>query len=345
MESITIKDVARICGVGVSTVSRAINNHPDINEETKKLILETIKTYHYIPNDSARNLKRVDAKAIAILVKGITNPFFSKMIKIMEKEIQQQKYSLILHHVEDEIDEVEVALQLIKEKRLRGIIFLGGYFSHTEKKLRQIKVPFVLSTISATNSIPRDIYASVCVDDYQESYKMTKYLCDLGHTKIMHITAHKGDQSIGRLRLNGYLKALEDCGIIVDPDLIVPMETIYEAYSMQNGYEITKKFLKKKKEITAIFAISDQLAIGATRAMIDAGYRVPEDVSIAGFDGIDLGRYYCPRITSLKQPVDQMAKESIQTLFDAIENKNKHEHKIFEGEIIEGDSTKRIKKR
>jgi len=344
MESITIKDVARICGVGVSTVSRAINNHPDINVDTKKLILETIKTYNYIPNDSARNLKRVDARAIAILVKGITNPFFSKMIKIMEKEIQQKKYSLILHHVEDEVDEVEVALQLIKEKRLRGIIFLGGYFSHTEKKLRQLRVPFVLSTISATDLIPREIYSSVCVDDFKESYKMTKYLCELGHTKIMHITAHEGDKSIGRLRLNGYMKALEDMGIEVDQELIVHMDSMYEAYSMENGYEITKKFLQKGKEFTAVFAISDQLAIGATRAIIDAGYQVPKDVSVAGFDGIDLGRYYCPRITSLKQPVDQIAKESIQTLFEAIENKNKHEHKIFEGELLEGESTREVKK-
>jgi LacI family transcriptional regulator len=342
MESITIKDVAKICGVGVSTVSRAINNHPDINDKTKELILETIKKYNYIPNDSARNLKRVDAKAIAILVKGITNPFFSKMIKIMEKEIQNKKYSLILHHVEDETDEVEVALQLIKEKRLRGIIFLGGYFSHTEEKLRQIHVPFVLSTISATNQIPRDIYSSVCVDDFEESYKMTKYLCDLGHTKIMHITAHIGDQSIGHLRLNGYLKALEDCGIEIDHELIVHMEADFEAYSMKNGYEITKKFLQKGKEFTAVFAISDQLAIGATRAILDAGYQVPADISVAGFDGIDLGRYYCPRITSLKQPVDQIARESIQTLFEAIENKNIHEHKIFKGELVEGESTRSL---
>lgn len=342
MESITIKDVAKICGVGVSTVSRAINNHPDINPETKKLILETAKKYNYVPNNSARNLKRVDAKAIAVLVKGITNPFFSKMIKIMEKEIQDKKYTLILHHVEDEVDEVDVALELIKEKRLRGIIFLGGYFSHTEEKLRQISVPFVLSTISGTNQIPREIYSSVCVDDFEESYKMTKYLCELGHKRIMHITAHKGDQSIGRLRLNGYKKAIEDCGLKVDDDLIVRMDPKYELYSMKNGFEVTKQFLKKKIDFTAVFAISDQLAIGSARAIINAGYKIPDDISIAGFDGIEMGKYYNPTITSLKQPVDKIAKESIQTLFEAINETIKHEHKTFRGELIVGESTKAI---
>ena len=134
MEEITIRDIARICGVGVSTVSRAINNHPDINPETKEMILSVIKEHGYIPNNSARNLKRTDAKSIAVLVKGITNPFFSGMIKVMEAEIKKKKYSLVLHHVDFNEDEVDVALELIKEKRLRGIIFLGGRFSHSEKK-------------------------------------------------------------------------------------------------------------------------------------------------------------------------------------------------------------------
>ena len=101
MESITIKDVARICGVGVSTVSRAINNHPDINPETKEMIMQVIKENHYVPNNSARNLKRSDARAIAILIKGISNPFFNSMIKVFEEEIQKKKYTLVLQHVDE----------------------------------------------------------------------------------------------------------------------------------------------------------------------------------------------------------------------------------------------------
>ena len=132
MESITIKDVARICGVGVSTVSRAINNHPDINPETKEMIMQVIKENHYVPNNSARNLKRSDARAIAILIKGISNPFFNSMIKVFEEEIQKKKYTLVLQHVDEWQDETEVALELEKEKRLRGIVFLGGFASHSE---------------------------------------------------------------------------------------------------------------------------------------------------------------------------------------------------------------------
>lgn len=204
MSDITIKDIAKMCGVGVSTISRAINNHPDINQETKNAIMEVIKEYNYIPNNSARNLKRTDAKTIAVLVKGITNPLFSSMIKIMEEEIKRKKYTLVLHHVEFNEDEVDVALELIKEKRLRGIVFLGGYFSHSEEKLEKLKVPFVLSTIGkAPEGISESKYSSVSVDDLKESYRVVDYLVKSGHKKIAILSAPEDDESIGKLRLNG----------------------------------------------------------------------------------------------------------------------------------------------
>lgn len=168
----TIKDIAKICGVGVSTVSRAINNHPDINPETKEKIMNTIKEYGYVPNNSARNLKRVDAKAIAVLVKGIANPFFANMIKIIEEECKRKRYSMELQHIEADEDEVDVAQKIVKEKRLRGIIFLGGLFSHSEEKLKKLNVPFVFSTAgSIPENISKNQYSNLGVDDYKESMK------------------------------------------------------------------------------------------------------------------------------------------------------------------------------
>ena len=162
----TIKDIAKICGVGVSTVSRAINNHPDINPETKEKIMNTIKEYGYVPNNSARNLKRVDAKAIAVLVKGISNPFFSNMIKVIEEECKKKRYSMELSHIEADEDEVDAALKVVKEKRLRGIIFLGGLFSHSDEKLKKLNVPFVFSTAgSIPENFSKNQYSNIGVDD------------------------------------------------------------------------------------------------------------------------------------------------------------------------------------
>lgn len=343
MEQITIKDIARICGVGVSTVSRAINNHPDINPETKEMILNTIKENNYVPNNSARNLKRSDAKAIAILVKGITNPFLSSMIKTMEEEIQKKKYTLVLHHVESYEDEVDVALELIKEKRLRGIVFLGGHFSHTEEKLSRIPVPFILSTIGGIpDSINKKTYSSVAVDDIKESYKAVDYLCKLGHKKIATITASDIDKSIGKLRFDGYYNALKDNNVPFRSGLVRHMKEDIEEYSLRNGYEVTKELLDSGEEFTAIFAISDILAIGACKAIFDAGKRVPEDYSVIGFDGIDLAHYYNPSITTIQQPVSCMALETISILFDVIKKKTSPQHKIFAGELIVGQSARDI---
>ena len=118
----TIKDIAKKCGVGVSTVSRALNNHPDINPETKKMILKTVEESNFVPNNSARNLKRTDSKSIAILVKEIDNPFFATMMRVMEKKIRRQKYSFFIQHMGKDQDEVDTALELIKEKKLIFLI-------------------------------------------------------------------------------------------------------------------------------------------------------------------------------------------------------------------------------
>lgn len=344
MESITIKDIANLCGVGVSTVSRAINNHPDINEETKTMIINTIKQYNYVPNNSARNLKRVEARAIAILVKGITNPFFSGMIKVMEEVIEEKKYSLVLHHVEGNEDEVDVALELVKEKRLRGILFLGGYFTHTEEKLRQLNVPFVISTISAAGCVEQQIYSSISVDDFEESYKMVQYLCELGHKNIAIIASNEEDRSIGKLRLDGYKKALSDYKIPFRKELVLPMDTSIDEYSMKNGYVVMKEFLQKGISCTAVYAIADSLAIGACRAILESGKKVPEDFSVAGFDGIEAARFYSPSITTIEQPVEELARESIRILFEMIKNKDLHVHKIFKANLLIGESTGKPKK-
>jgi len=331
-----------MCGVGVTTVSRAINNHPDISEGTKQMILQVIKENHYVPNNSARNLKRSASKTIAVLIKGITNPFFNRMLQVFEKETKMQKYSYILQRVDENQDEIDVAIELEKEKRLKGIVFLGGYFSHSKEKLDQLTVPFVLSTIGMTLGVDQTDYSSVSVDDFKESYKMVEYLCNLGHKKIAIIAANMDDESIGKLRYEGYKKALEDQGLDFNQNLVRCMKDDIESYTMENGYVVTKELLQSKEEFTAIYALSDSLAVGACKAILEAGKRVPEDYSVAGFDGLDIAFYYNPSITTIRQPVEKIAKETIKILFDLIQKRTVHEHKIFPAQLLVRESTKRI---
>lgn len=343
METMNIKDIARICGVGVSTVSRAINNHPDINQETREMIMQAVKEHNYIPNNSARNLKRTDSKAIAVLIKGISNPFFNKMIRIFEEEIQKKKYSFILQRVDVHQDEVDVALELIKEKKPRGIVFLGGFFSHSQEKLAQLTVPFVLSTIGMTDSLEdSSAYSWVSVDDYAESYKMVDYLCKLGHRRILILAATPGDESIGRLRLEGYWKALKDNGIEPDPALCIYSEEDVECYTMENGWTLMNRVLDQGTEFTAVYAISDSIAIGACRSVFEHGKKIPQDYSVAGFDGLDIAHFYNPSLTTIRQPVEEMAQATIGILFDVIKNKAGHQKRVFDAELVVGESTGRV---
>lgn len=339
----TIKDIAKICGVGVSTVSRAINNHPDINLETKEKIMNAIKEYGYVPNNSARNLKRTDAKAIAVLVKGISNPFFTDMIKIFEEECKKKHYAMELTHIENDEDEVDVALQVVKEKRLRGIIFLGGLFSHSDEKLQKLNVPFVFSTAA---SIPENIskknFSNMSVDDRNETKKMIDYLIDAGHSKIAIIVADAFEESIGQLRLEGYKDALKSHGIEINERLICYVDEKIDHFNMENGYVTTMRLLDSKEEFTALFAVSDTLAIGAMRALWDSGYNVPEKVSVAGYDGIDMSGFLYPRLTTVKQPVEDIAKSTIKLLFDIISGKKDHQHQAFEAKLLIRESTRKI---
>jgi len=344
MDSITIKDIAQICGVGVSTVSRALNDHPDINQETKQKIIEVVKQYNFVPNNSARNLKITNSKTIAVLVKGLGNPFFMRMIGKIESEILKSDYSMELRHVDEKSDEVEVAIELVKEKKLQGIIFLGGIYTHSNKKLEGIGVPFVLCTIPLADN-GSIAAASISVNDIDESYKIVKYLIDNGHKKIAFMGAPDGDISIGQLRLDGYKKALKEAKIKQDKALQWHSKEEDEIYTMENGYKMMKDALDAGLDFTAVFAIADTMAIGAMRALSDAGKRVPEDISIVGFDGIDMGAYCVPGLTTIRQPFDEMAINATNMLLDMIKDEKSGCNVMMEAKLLERESVRRIGKK
>lgn len=342
MGAITIKDIAKMCGVGVSTVSRAMNDHPDINPETKQKILDTIAQYDYIPNNSARNLKRTESNTIAVLVKGMHNPFFQDMFQIFERQVQETEYSFILHRVEELEDEVAVALQLEREKRLKGVIFLGGSFGDAQNRIKKMNIPFVVCTVALPDQVDKDIYSSISIDDYKESYRMVSYLCELGHTQIAIISGKYDDESIGKLRFQGYVQALKDHGIPLNKKLVRNMKQDLPGYSPENGYAVTKELLEGDEEFTALYVVSDNTAFGACKAILESGKRIPEDYSVAGFDGIKMSQYYHPALTTLRQPCEEMAEEAVHLLVDLIEGRQQNQQKIFEGELLAGESVRKL---
>lgn len=348
MATLTIKDIARICNVGTSTVSRAINNDPGINKDTKKMILDTIEEYHYVPNNSARNLKMIESNTIALIIKGIENQFFQGMLKNFEEELNKLEYSFFIHAVGESQEDARVAVELAKEKRLKGIIFLGGLLDYSEELfhrleiLKELNIPYVICTGSFDRNVPQVNCSSVSIDDKIESYRAVQYLINKGHKRIAIITGKTNDCSVGKTRLAGYTKALKDNGIEYDPKLVRFMKDEIDSYSIANGYATMKELLSENVEFTALYVISDLVAFGAYKAIAEAGKKIPEDYSVVGFDGLEMTKYLTPSLTTIEQPREELVKTAIELLMDKINGNKTNKHIILDAELVEMDSVAKI---
>lgn len=342
MAALTIKDIAKICNVGISTVSRAINDDPGINKDTRERILKVIEEYHYVPNNSARNLKMNESNTIALLIKGIDNQFFQGMLKIFEEELKKLEYSFFIHAVGEEQDDASVAVELAKEKRLKGIIFLGGLMDYPEETLKTMGIPYVLCTVAINRDAPKRNCSSVSIDDEKESYLAVDYLIKKGHKRIAMITAREGDNSVGRIRLEGYEKALKDNGIEYDSKLVRFMREDIPEYTVANGYAVTKDLLNEGMDFTALYTISDLTAFGAYKAISEAGKQIPDDYSVLGFDGLEMTNYFIPTLTTMEQPCEELVKSSIELLMDAINGNKENKQVVLDAKLMERDSVKEL---
>lgn len=342
MGNITIKDIAKICNVGIGTVSRAINNDPGINDKTKERVLRVIKECGYVPNNSARNLKRSNSNTIALLIKGIDNQFFQGLLKIFQEELGKIKYSFLIHPVAEDEDEIYEALKLTKEKKLKGIIFLGGLIDRADERLKHLGIAYVLCTVAVNKDAPKRQCSSVSIDDELESFRAVDYLCKMGHKKIAMITGRETDYAVGRLRQEGYMRALKENGIEFDPKLVRFMKESIPEYSIENGYAVAKELLESGMEFTALYAVSDITAFGAYKAIYDAGKKIPEDYSVMGFDGLNMGNYFYPALTTMEQPGEEMVQASINLLMREIEGKKEHQKLFLEAKLLERKSVKKL---
>lgn len=333
----TIKDIARECGVSVSTVSRVLNNHPDVSEANRARVLATVQAQHYVPNNSARDLVRSQADAIGLVVRGVGNPFFTGVIRAIEEAISEAGYTMVLHQIRSEEDELRGGAELARSKRLLGLILLGGCFDYTAEQVAVLDVPFVCC--SYTNSfgfLAEDTYSSVTIDDQEEARRAVELLIRRGHRRICALLDSTCDHSISQLRYMGYCRALEENGIPLDPKLV--LET--GAFDMTNAYRAAAELLERGTEFTAVFAIADSMAVAAMKALHDGGRRVPEDCSVVAIDGIEMSAYTVPTLTTLVQPQEALGREAVGILTDMIQGRHGNLHILLETTLREGGSVR-----
>lgn len=340
----TIKEIAQICGVGVATVSRVINNTGSVSPATRQKVMEVVQAYNFIPNNSARNLKVTQSNNIALLVKGLTSPFFNKIIRIIEQKAALRGYPLFIQNVDSTAMELDVAIQESKSRNLSGVIILGGFYGYSEEKFRQLDIPCVLVTISAGKEVNPEIYSSVIIDDELEGFRATEYLIGLGHRRIGFLFHNPSEEKTpNALRYEGYLRALKEHDLPFDPNLVALVSSAGEPNDsgFQMGFQMMKQLHAKNRDMTAVFAFSDVLAIGAAKAIFSMGLRVPEDISVMGFDGIEMAEYYHPSLDTIYQPAPEMAMSSIDILLDMIQG-GPSQHIVYKSILLKRGSCKNI---
>lgn len=334
----TIRDIARECGVSVSTVSRVLNNRPDVSEAVRRQVLSVVERQGYIPNNSARDLVRSQSDAIGVVVRGTGNLFFSDMLKTVSREIDAAGCTMVLRQIDSDADEVKEGAILEREKKLRGLIFLGGRFDYTPAELALIGVPYVCcSYTNRFGSLREEDYASVSIDDHQTAYRAVEVLLQLGHRRIAALIPSTSDRSISQLRCNGYLAALRDSGTAFDQALLAETGGSFE---MEDAYRAVARLVEAGKNFTALFTISDTMAMAAVKALTDHGRRVPEDCSVIAIDGLRLSEYTVPTLTTMVQPAEEMGRQAVQILLDMLQGGSRQRHVRLEATLRQGGSVR-----
>ncbi len=311
----TIKDISALTGYSVGTVSRVLNNQPNVSDRARQAILSAAQSSGFQINTNAQQLKQQRTNAILVVVKGISNELFGPLLEELQNEAVKWPYSLIVDHLDEDENEVLRGVQLCREKKPRGIIFLGGNLKLFQADFQDVDLPCVLVTGDAEKLGLKNL-SSITTDDHRMGFLAVEHLAKLGHKRLAIIGGQRNVSDITDLRYAGALEAAEHFGMDFNPE----QDYFGGRFSYAEGYHAAQALLKRCRPFTSIFAMSDVMAIGAIRALNDNGLRVPQDVSVIGIDGLAIGDYCIPRLTTCRQSVGTLARRCAQMLMDQIQD-------------------------
>lgn len=331
---VTIKDIAKEAKVSTTTVSRVLNNKPDVSENTRKKIKKVIEKLNYNPNSIARSLVLKKSNTIGLIIPDISNPFFPEVSKAIEKEFKKFGYHIIFCNTGNTVEGEKEALKTIKSRQVDGIVLSLSRSNESELlQLKELNFPVVQIDRIVSDKIP-----SITIDNIESAYKATNYLIELGHQKIAHITGDLATHT-AKDRLNGFKKALQEHGLLKENQ-----KFILEAdYTKSSGKRMMDKLLRYSQKPTAVFIANDIMAIGAYSSIKDHQLQVPEDISIIGHDDIEIASIMTPTLTTMKQPQYEIGKLAVEKLINLIKDKDINNKGVkLKTKLLKRDSTKKV---
>ncbi|MTH53451.1 LacI family DNA-binding transcriptional regulator [Bacillus mangrovi] len=329
----TIKDVARLSGVSVATVSRIVNGLPGYSPETMKKVTAVIKELGYTPNAVARNLVSRKSNTIGVLLPQLSSYFAARLLQGIEGEARKRGYSVIVCNTDSNGVRTMEYLNLLREKQVDGILFASEWLKEEyADALTSLGIPAaVIATVSTAPKIPY-----IKVDDQAASFSAVQYLIRRGHRKIGMISGTKDDPISGTPRIAGLKEALSEADLPFEEGLIE-----YGDFGYKSGYEAMKRLAERNPSMTAVFSASDEMALGVFSYCYEKGISVPGDLSVIGYDDTDIAMMSIPPLTAVHQPIQEMGKQAMKMVMELIGG-GQAESVFMPYEITERDSVKNL---
>lgn len=311
----TIKDVADRSGVSIATVSRVINGASVVSEKSRRKVMEAIKELGFKPNQTARNLVLQKNSTIGIIIPFMGNQFYGGILNGIEDECAEKGYDVMLCNSGGDSDNEIRYLEMFEERHVAGIIFMAQRLKpETVNKINSLDIPVIMMNRSTSGlKCP-----TVSIDNFRAAYELTNYLIDKGHRKIALFRNSVDIDACGVEQYSGFERALAEHDIPIDRSLVK-----YGEFKPEKSYAIMSELIENGNIPTAVIATSDIMAVGVCNALIDKGYRVPDDVSVVGFNDIQLAGLYRPALTVIHQPLKAMGNEAVNMIVSM--NKNEGE--------------------
>jgi DNA-binding LacI/PurR family transcriptional regulator len=330
---ISIEDVAKKAEVSVVTVSRVINNVETVRENNRKKVLKAMEELNYTPSAAARSLALGSTKVIGLTLSTFNDSFFDGIVKSVSKNLERYGYFLAISIVPDEKNSpIRSRSFLYQSNRVDGLILLAPQNEEVDMvELKNKNIPYVF-----IDNQKKDGTSSVIVNNFKGGYEATKLLIELGHTKIAHVGGPDRFLS-SREREKGYIAALKDAGL-------EPFLHERSGFSIDGGYEVANKWINDGKIPTAIFAADDYMALGVMNAFMDKGMRVPEDISVVGYDDQHFTTQFRPKLTTIKQPTEELGKQGVDLLMKIINGESRSSTIMLDPELVIRESTMAYKK-
>lgn len=318
----TIKDIAKEANVSIASVSRVINNKSEgVSKETRERILDIIEKYNYIPSSLARGLVTKKTNIIGLLLPDINNPFFPGIARGVEDAANKNGYNIILCNSDDNQEKERTYIRILKEKCVDGIIYTSALRASNENVglLKEYNIPF----ISMDRVIDLENTPYICTNGEEGMYKILEHIIESGHKQIAYIAGIKG-APFNHSRLGGYKKALEKYNIPFNPKLVK-----YGDYKLEGGKASMEELLDSNTDITAVACENDIMAIGALHVLNNRKIKVPEEISITGYDNIFFTDLTYPKITTVSQPIYEMGFKAVELLMKLINKEDISDEKII----------------